>query len=84
MVPLRRSGEPTSGGGSSGSGWPTPNYLSFVVRVRMDDDAGDKAPGAQRSVRIEYVNGKEIKHFNGLESALQFISETVAGRLGQQ
>ena len=84
MVPLRRSAEPASGGDGSGSGWPTPNYLSFVVRVRMDDDVGDKAPDAKRSVRIEYVNGKEIKHFNGLETALEFISETVAGRLGQQ
>lgn len=84
MSPLRRSGEPDSKG--DGPAWPPLNYLSFVVRVRIDngDDAGAEPEGSYEGpVRVEYVNGNEVRHFKGLERALQFITETVTGRQGQ-
>ena len=85
MAPLRRSGEPVFGSGDAGPAWPPLNYLSFVLRVRVDDNDADRKPGPtqERPVRVEYVNGNEVKYFNGLEPALQFISETVTGRQGQ-
>src|SRR5262245_43718992 len=61
-------------GEEAGSG---EEYHSYVLRVRTRQSGPQETSNPVVLIRVEYVNKRQVSHFNDLSGALDFIAESV-------
>ena len=58
-------------------GDPTDGYHSYVMRVRIRPSNSQTEATTNLSIRVEYVNKRQARHFSELYGALNFIADSV-------